>query len=115
MPKQTLPKDMLVITSPTRIEDAGPQTRRGSVATRLLNAQSVDITSLQGQVNVFLQQLNIVMSETPEKVGGFNLAEFEVSAGITLQGKGEIKLALLASGELGAAVNAGLKFVFKRL
>lgn len=114
MTKQALPKELLIITSPTLIEDRASPGRRRSVTTQLLNAQSVDITSLQGQVNIFLQQLNVVMSETPEKVGGFELAEFEVSAGITVSGKGQVKLALLASGELGGSVNAGLKFVFKR-
>ncbi len=46
--------------------------------------------------------------------GGFRLDEFEVSAGIVVDAKGGVQLALLANAEAGGSVNAGFKFVFKR-
>ncbi|MEJ7699243.1 MAG: hypothetical protein WKF71_06295 [Pyrinomonadaceae bacterium] len=54
------------------------------------------------------------MSKTPENVGDFKLTEFEVTAGIVIQGKGQIGIAILGAVELSGQANAGLKFVFKR-
>src|SRR5689334_10524773 len=96
MPEDAIPQQIFVLTAPVRPDDADLQPRRGSPATRLSTLKSVDIVSLQGQVNVFLQQLDQVMSETPEKVGGFRLSEFEVSAGIVAQATGGVQIVLLA-------------------
>ncbi|CAN5296134.1 hypothetical protein BH10ACI1_BH10ACI1_28040 [soil metagenome] len=88
--------------------------RRGGIASRMPNFTSVDVNSLQTQINVFLQQMNIVMTNTPEKVGDFKLSEFEISAAIVIQGKGQIGIALLGQAEISGQVSGGLKFVFKR-
>jgi hypothetical protein len=114
MSENAIPQQILVITGPPLTDQRDREPRRGLGISRLPNLQSVDITNLQEQVNVFLQQLDRVMSETPEKVGGFHLAEFEVSAGIVVEAKGGVQLALLANAEAGGGINAGLKFVFKR-
>lgn len=116
MAERQVPQEILVVTGApgaSPVADPGMSGRR-SLTPRLPSVSAVDITSLQGQVNVFLQQLNVVMSDTPESVGGFRLAEFEVSAGVVLEAKGGVKIALLANAEAGGAVNAGLKFVFRR-
>ena len=132
MPEETRSNQILVIVGKLPSEGAKREPRRGEpgLATSgdgtrqeprrwtaipgVPNIASLDISGLQGQVNVFLQQLNQIMTDTPEKVGAMHLAEFEVSAGIVLEAKGSVKLALLANAEAGGAVNAGLKFVFKR-
>jgi hypothetical protein len=95
-------------------EAMSTEPRRWTAVPGVPNLAAVDLSGLQGQVNVFLQQLNQVMTDTPEKVGTLYLAEFEISAGIVLEAKGGVKLAFLASAEAGAGINAGLKFVFKR-
>ena len=115
MSEKTDTDQILVITGPTSTYDRDLESRRGeSIPSRLLNTANVDIANLQTQVNIFLQQMDQVMKETPEDVGGFQLAEFEVSAGIVVEAKGGVKLALLANAEAGGSINAGLKFVFKR-
>ena len=119
MSENNLPQEILVITSNPGLNKPDGESRRGSaissLTSALVNAQPVNINALQDQVNIFIQQMDTVMSNAPKNAGEFQLAEFEVSAGITLGGKGEIKLALLASGEVSGGVNAGLKFVFKRI
>lgn len=104
-------QEILVLTSSQIDQDV---TRGGSLRTKLPNVTSVEITHLQTQINVFLTQLDTIMAEAPEKVGAFKLTEFEVTAGIVVQGKGQIGIALLGLAELSGQVNAGLKFVFKR-
>ncbi len=69
----------------------------------------LDVNQLAVNVNLFISQMNQVMAKTPEKVGKFRLAEFEVSAEIN--GKGQVIL-LGTGGEIG--MSGGLKFVFKR-
>jgi hypothetical protein len=114
MSNEVVPQEILVIMGPARPDLSDLEPRRSPEAVRPLNVQPVHLTQLQGQVNIFLQQLNQIMQDTPEKVGSFHLAEFEVSAGLVLEAKGKISLALLANAEVGGSVNAGLKFVFRR-
>lgn len=91
------------------------ETMRGGVVTsKLTEATKVEIGQLQTQINVFLNQLDQVLSDTPEKVGSFSLSEFEITAGIVVQGKGKIGLAVLGAVELSGQASAGIKFVFKR-
>lgn len=106
--------EILVITGASVPNDEDLHRRGGGILRKLPEIKSVDVSTLQTQVNIFLQQLNVVMSETPEKVGEFTLAEFEVTAGIVIQGKGQIGIAILGQAELSGQINAGLKFVFKR-
>ncbi len=115
MAKTNPPSKISIITTPLPTIGTEYEEQLRTPEFRAANAVAdVDILKLQGQVNLFLNQLNQVMQETPEKVGGFLLDEFEVSAGIVVEAKGEVKLALLANAEAGAGVNAGLRFVFKR-
>lgn len=118
MTETIVPQEILVITGSGNAAKSEGVARRGAavsaLAATLLQAQPVNIVSLQEQVTIFIQQLDDVMRHAPTEAGGFKLAEFEVSAGITVGGKGEVKLALLGGGELSGGVNAGLKFVFKR-
>ncbi len=113
-----MPEEILIITSLSPSSDtsydAAQEVRRGFATSYLLNTESIDITKLQKQINIFIQQMNQVMSNTPEKVGNFRLEEFEVSAEIKVEASGEIKLALLGGGEISGGIGAGLKFVFKR-
>jgi hypothetical protein len=113
MADHQLPQEILVVTGTPESPDPRLEPRRG-VTPRLPEVKGVEITKLQGQVNIFLQQLNVVMGETPESVGSFRLAEFEVSAGIVLEAGGGVNIALLANAQARGAVNASLKFVFKR-
>jgi hypothetical protein len=106
MSDNNIPQEILVITGPVRPDDRHLEPRRERGARRLPNLTSVDISSLQGQVSIFLQQLKQVISETPDKVGGFRLSEFEMSAGIVVEAKGGVKLALLPNAEAGGGINA---------
>ena len=114
MSENSVPEEILVVTGPVRLDDRDLELRREPKMPRLPNIETVGISNLHGQVNVFLNQLNQIMIETPEKVGGFRLAEFEVSAGIVVEAKGGVSLALLANAEAGGGINAGFKFVFRR-
>lgn len=115
MPENTMPQEILIITGSTRPSDSVREPRRGEpIPSRLLKTTNIDIANLQGQVNIFLQQMNQVLNETPTDVEGFRLDQFEVSAGIVVEARGEVKLALIADAEAGGGINAGLKFVFKR-
>ena len=88
--------------------------RGGLIASKLSDITEVEVSHLQKQINAFLKQLDLVLSDTPEKVGSFNLTEFEITAGIVVQGKGQIGLAILGAVELSGQANAGIKYVFKR-
>lgn len=75
---------------------------------------TIKVENLQTQINFFLNQMDTVLTSTPEKVGDFNLSEIEVSAAIVAQAKGKIGIALLGQGEISGQITGGLKFVFKR-
>ncbi len=105
--------EILILGSPAR--SGQPEvTRGGLLASKFSEVTQVEVSHLQSQINGFLKQLNSVMSETPESVGDFKLTEFEVTAGIVIQGKGQIGIAILGAVELSGQTNAGIKFVFKR-
>lgn len=81
----------------------------GEPATRGRGLKELKIEELSINVNLFLEQMNDVLTKTPEKLGKFQLVEFEVHAEVTAKGT----LALLGTGgEAGAT--GGLKFVFRR-
>lgn len=113
MSDKEIPQEILILGASMPLDDRELEPR-GGPSSRLPRLAAVDISNLQGQINVFLLQMNQIMSETPEKVEGFSLDEFEVSAGIVLEAKGGIQLILLANAEISGAVNASLKFVFRR-
>ena len=114
MSDNPIPQQILVIAGPSPTDHREREPRRGPSVFRLPTPESVDITALQGQVNIFLQQMDVIMTNTPEKIGGLHLTEFEVSAGIVVEAKGKVNLVLLGAAEAGGGLNAGLKFVFKR-
>lgn len=114
MSDNPVPQQIWVITGLAYLDDQSLEPRRGFLTPTVPNLASVDISGLKSQVNVFLQQLNVIMSETPEKVGEFRLNEFEVSVGIVVEATGGVQLALLANAEASGQVNASFKLVFKR-
>lgn len=82
---------------------SGPTTRRRGV-------KSLPIEPLAENIRLFMDKISGILGGTPEQVGSFQFAEFEIHAEITAKGT----LAILGSGgEAGAT--GGLKFVFKRV
>ncbi|GIL15503.1 MAG: hypothetical protein BroJett039_06760 [Chloroflexota bacterium] len=81
----------------------------GSSTTRGGNLRELKVEELSVNVTLFLEQMDRVLSKTPERLGEFQFVEFEVSAEVTAKGM----LAILGTGgEAGAT--GGLKFVFRR-
>ena len=78
---------------------------RGGVRSRL----EVKVEELASNVKLFLEQMNKVLENSPEKVGKFQFVEIEVHAEVTAKGT----LALLGIGS-EAGIVGGLKFVFRR-
>ena len=107
-------KDEILIFGISTSPKPSETMRGGLISSKVSEATKVEIGQLQAQINIFLNQLDQVLSDTPEKVGSFNLTEFEITAGIVVQGKGKIGLAVLGAVELSGQANAGIKFVFKR-
>ena len=94
----TSKNEMWVVTSePTA-------TRGGSRQLKQLKVEELTMN-----INLFVEQLGNMLSDTPEKVGKFRFEEFEVYAEIT--GKGTVAI-LGTGGEVGAT--GGLRFVFRR-
>jgi hypothetical protein len=109
-----VPDQILVLGSSLSANDDDYETRRVPGLPGGVLLQAVELSTLQSQVTIFLQQLNLIVQDAPEQVGGFQLAEFEVSAGIVAEGKGKVNLALIANAEAGGEVNATIRFVFRR-
>jgi hypothetical protein len=71
--------------------------------------QELGVDELANNVNRFLAQMQAVLGQTPQVVGDFQFAEFEVTAEISASGG----LSLLGTGvEVGAT--GGLTFRFQR-
>ncbi len=71
---------------------------------------TVSALQLQQQINVFLVQIGAALKDTPPEVGGFNLTEIEITAGITAG----LEIALIGFGGGKGEITGGLHFVFKR-
>jgi hypothetical protein len=80
-----------------------------NVVTRGGGMKQLKVEELALNVNLFIEQMGSILEKTPEKMGDFHFAEFEVSAEIT--GKGSLAI-FGTGGELGAT--GGLRFVFRR-
>jgi len=80
-----------------------------SIGEKLTGMIEIDASQLAVSINLFLTQMDEVMTKTPETVGKFQLAEVEVSAEITT--KGQVVL-WGVGGEVGAG--GGIKFVFRK-
>jgi len=70
---------------------------------------TVSVTNLHQQINVFLTNMEAALKETPKEVGGFQLSEIEITAGIMAGGE----IALVGFGVKGE-ISGGLRFVLKR-
>ena len=85
-------------------------TAESSTTRQRARATKLNVEDLSVNVNLFLNQVGGMLERTPDNLGQFQLAEFEVQAEISAKGT----LTLLGSGgEAGAT--GGLKFVFRRL
>lgn len=82
----------------------GPVTRGGGA-----RSTELPIQTLRENINLFLNQINLLLETTPHSAGSFHLTEFMVSAEISAGGK----LVLLGSG-VEAATKGALTFRFQR-
>ncbi|HLF28577.1 MAG TPA: hypothetical protein VJG32_19760 [Anaerolineae bacterium] len=116
MPDDQLPTDLIVYTLPEPAAEPGDYDRvRGDTdQTRGWFGRpkpvTVSATKLQQQINVFLIQMGEALKETPAEVGGLQLDEIEVSAGITAG----LEVALIGFGGAKGELTGGLRFTFKR-
>lgn len=81
----------------------------GSSATRGGNLRELKVDELSASITLFLEQMDHILTKTPERLGKFQFVEFEVSAEVTAKGM----LAILGTGG-EASATGGLKFVFRR-
>ncbi len=71
--------------------------------------KELKVDKLSLNVQIFLEQMNSILEQTPDTVGKFQLDEFEVHAEVTAQGT----IAMLGTG-VQAGATGGLGFVFRR-
>jgi len=114
MTHDPVPQQILVLAASASADHDDLETRRIPGIPGNFPLQPIELTALQSQVTIFLQQIQVIMQEAPEAVGAFKLAEFEVSAGIVVEARGKVSLALIANAEAGGQINASIRFVFKR-
>ena len=90
-----LPDTVLVTASKSGMRSGGPK--------------SLKVDVLEGNVNIFIGQMNSILSKTPENISKFRLDEFTVS--VEISAKGEISI--LGTGA-GVEAKGGVEFKFKR-
>lgn len=116
MPEQPIPSEITVfaISDDKPREDYDrmrtPEESRNWWSGKIEKA-TLNVSQLQQEINIFVAQINQVLPQTPPKVDGFHLTEFEVTAGLTVKGK----LAIFAIAGVDAEIAGSLKFVFKRV
>lgn len=71
--------------------------------------RQLKVQELSMNINLFVEQVGMLLEKTPEKLGNFHFDEFEIHADITAQGT----IAVLGSG-VQAGATGGLRFVFRR-
>lgn len=76
---------------------------------RLVTQTKLNAKRLSSNINMFLEQLNNILENAPEKIGNFQFEEFELHAEISTEGE----LKVLGTG-VGIGGTGGLKFVFRR-
>ena len=69
----------------------------------------VSVQLLSDHVNVFIGQIGTVLSQAPEHVSHYHLAEITISVEVSAKGE----LSIMGTG-FGAGAKGGLSFVFKR-
>jgi hypothetical protein len=74
-----------------------------------LRPKEIKVEVLRQNVNLFMTQIEQVIKETPDKVGGFRLSEFSVTAEVSAEGS----LLLIGTG-VKAEATGGLTFKFTR-
>ena len=80
-----------------------------SIADSLLAQIEIDPARLSKNLNAFIAQMDSVLSETPDMVGGYKLTEMEVS--LEINAEGQIVL-WGVGGHIGGT--GGLSLTFKR-
>jgi hypothetical protein len=90
-----LPDRILVTTSASGMRSSSPKPLKLGV--------------LENNVNIFLAQMDSIVSKAPDTVSKFHLDEFTVT--VEISAKGEISI--LGTGT-GAEVKGGVEFKFKR-
>jgi hypothetical protein len=81
-----------------------------SASRRDMFRAKIEVETLTENMTKFINQIDRILSETPDTVQKFQLIEFAVEAQIS--GKGQLVL-LGAGGEVGGS--GGLKFVFRKV
>jgi hypothetical protein len=76
---------------------------------RRIVEEEFDPTELANNMNRFLENLNVALEQTPNKVGNFEFVELEIYAEVSAKGTFKV----LGTG-VEAGGNGGLKFVFRR-
>ena len=97
-----------------RVESSGPGLRgmptRDDWRSENLVTSTVKVSELAGSIQVFLEQVGRLLTQTPNQLGAFEFSEFEISAGVTASGH----LTLFGVAGAEAGLEGGLKFVFKK-
>ena len=103
-----VPDEIYVVVA-TEVSSQDPMLGISEVIGRL-QPTKVKLAELAGNVKLFMQQMEQLLSHVPTGLGEFEFSEFEVSAGITAGGQ----LTLYGITQAEAGVEGGLKFVFKK-
>jgi hypothetical protein len=93
--KTKLPETVLVSVSPSGMRASAPK--------------PLKVEILENNVNVFVAQMNSILSKAPDSISKFHLDEFTVSVEISASGE----FSILGTGA-GAEVKGGVEFKFKR-
>jgi hypothetical protein len=99
---------LLIAGISARTGDGRPERGIGDALARAVSA--VDVSVLAKNMESFLAQLRTILSPGATSVGGFQIAQVEVSAQITADGQ----VCLLGSGAK-VEMQGGVKFVLRRV
>jgi len=95
-------KDKIWVVTTESLETRSP-------GDRFVVEAELQVEQLSSNINLFLGQLDSVLKDTPERVGKFQLTEFELYAEVSTDGT----LKVLGTG-IGVGATGGLKFKFCR-
>jgi len=80
-----------------------------SITERMVRQVEIDPAQLSVNLNLFITQMDALLSKTPESVGGFRLSEVEVS--VEVSANGQVVLWGIG-GQIGG--KGGVSLTFKR-
>jgi hypothetical protein len=106
-------EDSILIFSAGEPTSPSSEVRRGlreRIESAAATASVVTVSTLQENMQRFLQSLDTIISASPQEVGGLTLDEVEIQAQI--DSKGNVGLSGIASAEFAA--KGGLKFVLRK-